>query len=98
MKASNHTEVTLMDTKKGHPRRGICLYSYHNLLGKTMTLEDAFLEMYDTGATCFEFLTSYIPNYPNPSPEWVDKYWRLCEKYGLQIGRASCRERVCLYV
>ena len=56
-----------MDTKKGHPRRGICLYSYHNLLGKTMTLEDAFLEMYDTGATCFEFMTSYIPNYPNPS-------------------------------
>ena len=73
-----------MAIQKGTPRRGICLYSYHNLLGKTMTLEDAFLEMYDTGATCFEFLTSYIPNYPNPSPEWVDHYWRLCEKYSLQ--------------
>ena len=73
-----------MSEKKGTPRRGICLYSYHNLLGKTMTLEDAFEEMYDTGATCFEFLTSYIPNYPNPSPEWVDKYWRLCEKYKMQ--------------
>ena len=46
-----------MSEKKGTPRRGICLYSYHNLLGKTMTLEDAFEEMYDTGATCFEFLT-----------------------------------------
>ena len=73
-----------MSTKKGHPRRGICLYSYQTLLGKTMTLEDAFQEMYDTGATCFEFLTSYIPNYPNPSPEWIDKYWRLCDKYQLQ--------------
>lgn len=73
-----------MSMEKGHPGRGICLYSYHNLLGKSMTLEDAFLEMYDTGATCFEFLTSYIPNYPNPSPEWVDKYWRLCEKYQLR--------------
>ena len=73
-----------MSGKKGTPRRGVCLYSYENLLGKTMTLEDAFLEIYDTGATCFEFLTSYIPNYPNPTPEWVDKYWRLCEKYNLQ--------------
>lgn len=73
-----------MSIQKGTPRRGICLYSYQNLLGKTMTLEDAFQEMYDTGATCFEFLTSYIPNYPNPSPEWVDHYWGLCEKYHLQ--------------
>lgn len=73
-----------MGKTKGTPRRGICLYSYHNLLGKTMTLEDAFLEMYDTGATCFEFLTSYIPGYPNPSPEWIDKFFRLCDKYKMQ--------------
>ena len=72
-----------MAAEKGHPRRGISVYSYQALLGRTMTLEDVFLEMYDTGATCFEFLTSYIDNYPNPSPEWVDKYWRLCEKYDL---------------
>ena len=70
--------------EKGRPNRGICVYSYYNLLGRSMTLEDAFLEMYDTGATCFEFLTSYIPGYPNPSPEWVDKFWRLCEKYSLR--------------
>ena len=59
---------------KGHPSRGISLYSYQSLLGKTMTLDDAFEEMYDTGATCFEFLTSYIEGYPNPSPKWVDHY------------------------
>lgn len=70
--------------EKGHPQRGIAVYSYHNLMGKTMDLEDVFLEMYDTGATCFELLTSYIENYPNPSPAWIDKYWRLCEKYHLQ--------------
>ena len=73
-----------MSAKKGHPKRGISVYSYHNLLGRTMTLEDCFEEMYDTGATCFELLTSYIDNYPNPSPAWVDKYWRLCEKYNLE--------------
>lgn len=69
---------------KGHPSRGISLYSYQSLLGKTMTLDDAFEEMYDTGATCFEFLTSYIEGYPNPSPKWVDHYWMLCEKYHLE--------------
>ncbi len=70
--------------EKGHPQRGISVYSYEVLLGKTMTLEDCFLEMYDTGATCFELLTSYIENYPNPSTKWVDNFWRLCEKYKLQ--------------
>jgi hypothetical protein len=73
-----------METKKGRPSRGICVYSYENLLGKTMTLDDIFQEMYDTGATCFELLTSYIEGYPNPSPAWVDHYWRLCEKYNLR--------------
>ena len=73
-----------MATEKGHPQRGISVYSYQALLGKTMTLDDVFLEMYDTGATCFELLTSYIEGYPNPSPKWVDHYWMLCEKYGLQ--------------
>jgi len=72
-----------MPIEKGRPRRGISVYSYEVLLGKTMTLEDCFLEMYDTGASCFELLTSYIDNYPNPSKEWIDKYWRLCEKYDL---------------
>lgn len=73
-----------MSIEKGRPQRGISVYSYQNLLGKTMTLEDAFLEMYDTGATCFELLTSYIEGYPNPTTEWIDKYWRLCDKYNLQ--------------
>lgn len=73
-----------MEKQKGRPKRGITLYSYHNLLGRTMTLEDAFEEMYDTGATCFELLTSYIEGYPNPSNEWLDRYFGLCAKYNLQ--------------
>ena len=72
-----------MSVKKGHPERGISFYSYENLLGRTMTLEDAFEEVADTGATCFEFLTSYIDNYPNPSSEWIDKFRGLCAKYNL---------------
>ena len=73
-----------MMSEKGHPQRGITFYSYLNLMGRTMTLDDVFEEVADTGATCFELLTSYIEGYPNPSNKWVDHYWSLCEKYHLQ--------------
>jgi len=74
----------MKEVKKGAPKRGVSVYSYSQLLGYCMTLEDCFKDIYDTGATCFELLTSHVENYPNPSPAWVDKYWRLCEKYKLQ--------------
>lgn len=76
----------MSEVKKGTPKRGVSVYSYSQLLGVSMTLEDCFKDIYDMGATCFELLTSHIENYPNPSPAWVDKYWRLCEKYKLQPG------------
>ncbi len=76
----------MSEIKKGTPKRGVSVYSYCQLLGVSMTLEDCFKDIYDMGATCFELLTSHIENYPNPSPAWVDKYWRLCEKYDLQPG------------
>src|SRR3546814_14778945 len=42
----------------------------------------------------------------NPPKEWIDSGYmlradsieELAEKCGIQIGRASCRERVCQYV
>ncbi len=76
----------MSEIKKGTPKRGVSVYSYCRLLGVSMTLEDCFKDIYDTGSTCFELLTSHVENYPNPSPAWVDKYWRLCEKYQLQPG------------
>ena len=83
-----------MSVKKGHPERGISFYSYENLLGRTMTLEDAFLGVYDTGATCFEFLTSYIENYPNPSDAWIDKFRGLCAKYNLHPAELGHWRRI----
>ena len=71
-------------SEKGHPQRGVTFYSYLNLMGRTMTLDDVFEEVADTGATCFELLTSYIEGYPNPSNKWIDHYWSLCDKYHLQ--------------
>ena len=73
-----------MEIKKGQPKLGISVYSYSNVLDSCMTLDDVFADMYDAGAKCFEFLTSHIQNYPNPSVEWIDHYWRLCEKYDMQ--------------
>jgi len=72
------------ETKKGTPKRGVSVFSYSRFIGKSMTLEDCFKDIYDMGATHFEMLTSHIEGYPNPTPEWVDKFWRLCEKYKLQ--------------
>lgn len=69
---------------KGKPKRGVSVYSYCQTLGVCMTLEDCFADIHDMGATCFELLTSHIDNYPNPSTQWIDHYWGLCEKYKLQ--------------
>jgi hypothetical protein len=72
------------ENKKGRPKRGVSVYSYSRVLGVCMTLEDCFADIYDMGATCFEMLSSDIENYPNPSTQWIDHYFGLCEKYKLQ--------------
>jgi sugar phosphate isomerase/epimerase len=69
---------------KGKPKRGVSVYSYSQVLGVSMTLEDCFADIHDMGATCFELLSSHIENYPNPSTKWIDHYWGLCDKYKLQ--------------
>jgi hypothetical protein len=69
---------------KGKPKRGVSVYSYSQVLGVCMTLEDCFADIYDMGATCFELLTSHIEGYPNPTTKWIDHYWGLCAKYNLQ--------------
>lgn len=64
------------------PKRGVSVYSYSGELGITMTLEDVFMEMKDLGATGIEILANgHVDNYPNPTEEWVDKWFRMCQKY-----------------
>lgn len=72
------------ETVRGTPKRGVSVYSYAETLGVCMTLDDVFKDMYDMGATCFELLSSHIENYPNPSVQWIDHYFALCEKYHMQ--------------
>lgn len=63
-------------------KRGISLYSYSAEFGITKSLEDCFEDMYDMGAHGLEILANtHIENYPNPSDEWVEEWFRLIDKY-----------------
>ena len=67
--------------RKG-PKRGVALYSYSAEFGLTKSLEECFEDLHDMGAHGIEILANtHIENYPNPTDEWVEKWFRLCDKY-----------------
>ena len=67
--------------RKG-PKRGIALYSYSAEYGMTKDLNDCFADMYDMGAHGLEILANtHIENYPYPTDEWVEEWFRLLDKY-----------------
>lgn len=70
--------------KKGL-KRGIAVYSYSAEYGVSKDLEDLFAEIHDMGAHGIEILANtHIDNYPYPSDEWVDNWFRLCDKYEVE--------------
>lgn len=67
--------------RKG-PKRGVALYSYSAEFGLEKTLEDCFEDVRDMGAHGIEILANtHIENYPYPTEEWVEQWFRLCDKY-----------------
>ena len=67
--------------RKG-PKRGVALFSYSAEFGFEKNLEDCFEDICDMGAHGIEILANtHIENYPYPTDEWVDKWFRLCDKY-----------------
>ena len=69
---------------KQGPKRGIALYSYSAEFGISKNLEDCFEDMYDMGAHGLEILANtHIENYPYPSDEWVENWFRLLDKYDI---------------
>ena len=67
--------------RKG-PKLGVALYSYSAEFGLTKSLEECFEDLHDMGAHGIEILANtHIENYPNPTDEWVEKWFRLCDKY-----------------
>lgn len=79
-------DVTLAPEASGAPfQYGVSLYSYMTDFGTVMDLETAMASIADLGATGLEILgEAHIPNYPNPSDEWVDQWFALLQKYGLE--------------
>lgn len=64
------------------PKRGVALYSYSAEFGLTKSLEECFEDVHDMGAHGIEILANtHIENYPYPTDEWVEKWFRLCDKY-----------------
>ncbi|MHC3000507.1 C-glycoside deglycosidase beta subunit domain-containing protein [Microbacterium sp. HJ5] len=78
--------VTLSPEAVGAPfRYGVSLYSYMGDYGTNMDLETALRSIADLGATGVEILgEGHVPNYPEPSQEWVDEWFRLLAQYGLE--------------
>lgn len=78
--------VTLAPEASGAPfRYGVSLYSYMGDYGTVMDLETALASIADLGATGVEILgEGHVPNYPDPPQEWVDEWFHLLEKYGLE--------------
>ncbi len=67
------------------PKRGVALYSYSAEFGFEKNLEDCFEDLCDMGAHGIEILANtHIENYPYPTDEWVDKWFRLCDKYQVE--------------
>jgi sugar phosphate isomerase/epimerase len=66
------------------PKRGVSIYSYSDLIGVSMTLEDCFKDMYDMDATGLEILgNGHIDGYPDPTDEWCENFKAMCTKYNI---------------
>jgi sugar phosphate isomerase/epimerase len=78
--------VTLSPEAEGAPfKYGVSLYSFMGDYGTVLDLETALAGIADIGATGVEILgEGHIPNYPDPSQEWVDDWFRLLDEYGLE--------------
>ena len=64
---------------------GVSLYSYqHAFYTGEMTLEDSLAELNSIGARGVQIIDEItVPNFPNPSEQWVDHWFELCDRYTL---------------
>lgn len=78
--------ITLSPEASGAPfKYSVSLYSFMGDYGTCIDLETALHQIADLGATGVEILgEGHVPNYPDPPQEWVDDWFRLLDKYGLE--------------
>ncbi|HEY8591219.1 MAG TPA: DUF6379 domain-containing protein [Naasia sp.] len=79
--------VTLAaEAQDGAPfKYGVSLYSHMTDFGTVMDLDMALAGIADIGATGVELLgEGHIPGYPEPSAAWIDTWFALLGRYGLE--------------
>ncbi|NYE18248.1 C-glycoside deglycosidase beta subunit domain-containing protein [Microbacterium immunditiarum] len=78
--------ITLTSAVDGAPfKYGVSLYSYMGDFGTVMDLETALAAVADVGATGVEILgEGHIERYPEPTTEWIDRWFAVLEKYSLE--------------
>lgn len=78
--------ITLSPAADGGPfSYGVSLYSYMTDFGTVLDLETALAAISDIGATGVEILgEGHIPGYPQPTTAWIDRWFELLERTGLE--------------
>ncbi len=78
--------ITLSPEAAGGPfKYGVSLYSFMTDYGTVLDLETALAAVADVGATGVEILgEGHIAGYPEPSTEWIDRWFALLEQYALE--------------
>jgi len=78
--------ITLTSSEDGGPfLYGVSLYSFMSDFGTVMDLETALAAVADVGATGVEILgEGHIERYPEPTTQWIDRWFGLLEKYSLE--------------
>jgi sugar phosphate isomerase/epimerase len=78
--------ITLTSAQDGGPfQYGVSLYSFMTDYGTVMDLETALAAVADVGATGVEILgEGHVERYPEPTTEWIDRWFALLEKYSLE--------------
>ncbi|MEO8261125.1 MAG: DUF6379 domain-containing protein [Pseudolysinimonas sp.] len=78
--------ITLSSELDGGPfQYGVSLYSFMHDFGTVMDLETAMAGIADLGATGIEILgEGHIPAYPEPTTEWIDRWFALLQTYSLE--------------
>ena len=71
-------------TYKPGIHRGVSTYCWYQELFWDMDIEDMFMHMQDIGAHGLEILADgIIKGYPNPTNDWLDKWFGQVEKYDI---------------
>jgi sugar phosphate isomerase/epimerase len=72
---------------------GVTLYSYTGEYGSTTMLEECVADAAGIGAEGIEIVSeTHIPNYPEPSGKWVERWHELMEKYHTRPSCYVCSE------